>query len=319
LKLEVQHVCKQYFGNDNFKLNDISFTLNQYDFVGIIGKNGSGKSTLLSLITGYQNYDYGKITFNGKIVEAPPITLLQGVKGIKIIHQDLKLIQYYTVRENLARQLIAYQNDYKIEKVNEYLKKFKLEAVADLKIEQISGGQKQKLAIANALIEETELLILDEPFNNLDDDSRSELIEILMGFKNKQNIGCIMVSHQVSDVLMLCDQLLLLENGNQLAFEKTQFLYQQIENKSIAKFFGEVYTVVNEGNTIHFRANECIVCSSVNAEKQFEGKIIERLFNGRYFLYTCSSNNGNFFKFFDFEEFTIGENLCFKLNKMFDF
>ena len=188
---------------NNFSLN-INFSINEGEILGIIGESGSGKSTILKILQNLVIPDQGEVIFNEKI-------------NSSYIFQDFNLLYNKNVFDNVALPLILKKekNREKIEeKVNENLEVVNLLNKKYSNISSLSGGQKQRVAIARSLITKPNLLLCDEITSSLDQNTKNEILELLLKINETYKTTIIFVSHELDSIKKLCNRILVIENGN---------------------------------------------------------------------------------------------------------
>ncbi len=211
--IEMKNIYKS-FGKDHNErkiFENFSFTISKGDMVAIMGKSGSGKTTLLNIIGGLESIDNGTYLFNGKDVSKfNEKELLQfRRKNISFIFQNFALINEYSVMDNILLPLkYRYGNidKEKLADARELLDKLDIAYVCDQKIDNLSGGEKQRIAIARSLISNTNVILADEPTGALDEKSGCLIMNI---FKQMKNMGktIIIVTHDI-DVANKCDYII---------------------------------------------------------------------------------------------------------------
>lgn len=193
--LKIQNLSKSYLINKDRKnevLKDVNLTVNENDYIAIVGASGAGKSTLLNVILGFLNYDEGSVqVFSNEVKEFTDeeISDLRS-KKISFVPQDLIVFPALTVKENLEMKAeISGLDDFDYEK---FIKKYNMEELLKLNsAKNLSGGEIKKLMILRALINEPELLILDEPTANLDEEYVDKFLDLLDEFNKKMTIICV--------------------------------------------------------------------------------------------------------------------------------
>lgn len=211
--IEMKNIYKS-FGKDHNErkiFENFSFTISKGDMVAIMGKSGSGKTTLLNIIGGLESIDKGTYLFNGKDVSrfSEKELLKFRRKNISFIFQNFALINEYSVMDNILLPLkYRYRNidKEKLASARELLDKLDIGYVCDQKIDNLSGGEKQRIAIARSLISNTNVILADEPTGALDEKSGYMIMEL---FKQMKNIGktIIIVTHDI-DVAKKCDYII---------------------------------------------------------------------------------------------------------------
>lgn len=237
--LKVQQVSFSYLENTPI-LKDISFDIPQGAHVSIIGESGCGKSTLLKLIYGLHDPDKGEIFWSDEQILGPKFNLVPGFARMKYVAQDFDLMPYTTVAENIGTFLSNFYPEEKQKRIHELLEMVEMSAFANVKAKLLSGGQQQRVALAKALAREPEVLLLDEPFSHIDNFRKNALRRNLFSYLKKENITCIVATHDRTDALSFADTTIVLKQGTLITQNDSQELYKNPPNKYVASLFGEV-------------------------------------------------------------------------------
>ena len=236
--LELRDISKKY--NQQSVLKHVSFNVNAGEVFGLLGESGSGKSTLLRIAAGLIDADEGEIWLDNQKLRLASDQLIPGHPDIKIVHQDYNLSALLTVRENIAYALRYYEKPYRDERVDELIQLCHLETVVNHPAKQLSGGEKQRTAIARALAEEARVLLLDEPFAHLDLLNRRRLTQTIRELAEQTGTACIFVTHDATDALSLSHRMGVLREGQLLQIGTPEEVYQQPINIYVAEITGEV-------------------------------------------------------------------------------
>lgn len=207
--LTINHLSKQFKGNDFYSLRDVSLTIKKGEIVGLIGKNGAGKSTLMKLIAKSLKPSQGEIYYKDIDLHSKE-NLLQDV-GIMI---DPVFYPDMTVEDNLKFYLQLHGKTDLYPNIEKTLKLVELWEARKRKPKGFSFGMKQRTALAIALVAEPNFLILDEPFVGLDPIGVQKLITILKEWSSKRQISMLISSHQLSELEALCDRYLYIKEGH---------------------------------------------------------------------------------------------------------
>jgi ABC-type Fe3+/spermidine/putrescine transport system ATPase subunit len=208
--ISLSGVSKQYPGSNKGGVSDISFGINEGEFIAIIGESGSGKSTLLKLIYGTLAPDAGEVFFRDKRVLGPHEKLIPGHDRMKMVSQDFNLNTYASVYDNISSMLSNDDLASKKEKTLEMMEFLRIEHLSGKRVVELSGGEQQRVAIARAIINQPEVLLLDEPFSQIDTILKNELRQDLRRLSIFLGITIILVSHDPMDGLSLADKILIL-------------------------------------------------------------------------------------------------------------
>jgi nitrate ABC transporter ATP-binding subunit len=211
--LVIDDVAKVYplpKGESYTVLEGVNLTVQQGEFICLIGHSGCGKSTLLNMVSGFSKPTEGKVSLQGKPIIKPGPDRM-------VVFQGYALLPWLTAFENIYLAVNAvYPNKTRAEKnriVHEHLAMVGLTEAADKKPTEISGGMKQRVAIARALSIRPEVLILDEPFGALDAITKEELQEELLKIWNNNRCTVLMITHDIDEALFLADRLVMMTNG----------------------------------------------------------------------------------------------------------
>lgn len=195
-------------------IDNISFGVEEKKITAIIGESGSGKSTLLKLIYGLLEPNDGEIRYKGWLVPTRKDKLIPGHDAMKMVSQgfdDLNL--YAKVWDNIASQLPNTNIAYKQSQTAETLRKLRIDHLAQQRVADLSGGERQRVAIARALINNPEVLLMDEPFNQVDAAFRDGLQQDIKQIVRETGITVILVSHDPAEVLAMADALIVMQQG----------------------------------------------------------------------------------------------------------
>lgn len=236
--LQIKNISFTYI--ENPVIEDISFEIAKGQNVAVIGESGCGKSTLLKLLYGLYNLDNGEILYNDQPILGPEYNLIPGEDYIKYLAQDFDLMPYITVEENVGKFLSNIYKDQKRARVQELLEMVEMSEYAKVKAKYLSGGQQQRVALARVLALEPEILLLDEPFSQIDSFRKNSLRRNLFNYFKKKEITCIIATHDSNEALSFSDETIVLQNGKLIAKANSRTLYENPPSFYVASLFGEV-------------------------------------------------------------------------------
>ena len=240
--LKIENLKKYYGTKNNITkaIDNISFTVNEGEFVAIMGASGSGKTTLLNCISTIDTVTAGKIIINNKdITEIKDRDIASFRRNnLGFVFQDFNLLDTLTIAENISLSLIINKkNENKIdEMVNDIAKRLDIEGILDKFPYEVSGGQKQRCACARALINNPKLILADEPTGALDSKSSRMLLETMDEINKNLNATILMVTHDAFSA-SFCQRILFLKDGN---------IFTEIlkGSKTRKKFFDEILDIL---------------------------------------------------------------------------
>jgi ABC-type sulfate/molybdate transport systems ATPase subunit len=245
--LQAISVSKIYNVGQASGINTTDVTINQGHITAIIGESGSGKSTLLKLFYGLLAPDSGEVQFKGERVWGPAEKLIPGHDSMKMVTQqtdDLNL--FAKVWDNIASMLPNTDLKAKQEKTEIIMRQLKLTSLAEKQVVNLSGGEKQRVAIARALIVNPEILLLDEPFNQVDTSFREGLQHDIRQIVKDTGLTVIIVSHDPAEVLSMADELLVLKEGIILESGDPKILYQHPQHLYTAQLLTNCTVLTRE-------------------------------------------------------------------------
>lgn len=240
-------------------LSNISFNVQQGENIALIGESGCGKSTLLKLIYGLYDLDEGEIILNGENLFGPKQNLIAGHDSIKFLAQDFDLMPYITVAENVGKFISNADKAFKNQRVAELLAMVEMSEYADKHAKHLSGGEQQRIALARALAIEPKLLLLDEPFSNIDSFRKGSLRRNLFAYLKSKKISCIVATHDSTDALSFSDKTMVLKKGAVQDFGDSATLFLQPKSSYIASLYGEVNTIALHELMTEYEGNEEIL------------------------------------------------------------
>ncbi len=268
---------KPLFKNLNLKIDEGKI-------IALAGESGCGKSTLLSLIYGLLDWQQGEIIFNGKEIFGPKKNIVPGEEEMKLVAQNYDLMPYATVADNVGKFISNINLQEKKQKVDELLQVVGMEEFADVKPKYLSGGQQQRVAIARALSVMPKLLLLDEPFSNIDFSRKIELRERLFNYVKEKNISLIISTHEIQEVMPWLDQIIVLQEGRLIQNDNPEETYRFPYNEYVAKLFGEVNVLSNEQkNALDLNKNFWYPNEIQLSENGKPAKVLESRFAGSHY------------------------------------
>lgn len=244
--LRVSDITKEEQGN--LIVKNTGFTLDRFQRMAIAGETGSGKTTLLRMIAGWIQPTSGTVHFKGKRVLGPLEQLLPGHPGIAYLSQHFELRNNYWVHEELeaVNKLPTVQSGiiYSICRIDHLLKR---------RTNQLSGGEKQRIALARLLTTSPELLLLDEPFSNLDLAHKKVMWAVIKDISHTLGITCLMVLHDASDILSWAESVMVMEKGQVIRQGSPEELYKHPGSVYTAALFGEYNIWREDGRQLLIR------------------------------------------------------------------
>jgi iron(III) transport system ATP-binding protein len=204
--LEIQGLTFSFSGSKTPVINDLSFSVEKGETVGILGPSGSGKSTLLRLVAGLEMPKQGSIKLANIPVVDNSVFVQPEKRGVGMVFQDYALFPHMSVKDNILFGLSRISRKERNTRLKEMLELVQMAEFEKRYPHELSGGQQQRVALARALAPKPKLLLMDEPFSNLDADLKETIRADLRYIIAKAEMTCMMVTHDVRDVDAICNR-----------------------------------------------------------------------------------------------------------------
>ncbi len=241
--VEVKNIKKNYGKNEAVK--GISFNIKEDEILGLLGPNGSGKTTTIGMLLGLLKPTSGEILINGQKLEGNRIEILE---QINFISPYIELPKKLTVKQNLT----VYGKLYKINNINERIEflseKLRLEDLLNSITGELSSGQKNRVSLAKALINEPKVLLLDEPTASLDPEVGDFVRSFLEDYKKEKKISILLASHNMNEVTRLCKSILMMKDGIIIDKGNPEELINKHGRKNLEEVFLKLSRSKNEFN-----------------------------------------------------------------------
>ncbi|MFY9242025.1 MAG: ABC transporter ATP-binding protein [Polaribacter sp.] len=288
--LKVNHISFGYSKNKTV-LNDFDFTLKKGEHLCIMGESGCGKSTLLKAIYGLVDLQKGAIFWENEQILGPEHHLVPGFEKFKYVAQDFDLMPYISVSENIKKFLSRFYPEESEARTQELLEVIEMKAFENEKVKNLSGGQKQRVAIARALAKEPALLLLDEPFGQIDNFKKNSLRRRLFRYLKEKKIACIVATHDKNDALSFADKLIVIQHQKMIANANPKEIYNNPKTKYVAALFDDVNEIIIDKKTVLFYPNQLKIVEN----SDFKATVLNSYFKGSFWLIEADFENQNIF------------------------
>ncbi len=271
----------------NQALSSVDLLIKPFQKIAIAGETGSGKSTLLKIIAGLEQPSEGEVLFKNKKVEGPADQLVPGHESIAYLSQYFELQRFLRVE-----QVLEYSN--RLTEA-EAAKLFSICRITDLlkrQTNELSGGERQRIALAKVLIHKPKLVLLDEPFSNLDLSMKGILKSVMEDIGKKLKITCLLVSHDPQDTLAWADEIIVLKEGTVVQQGTPSEIYYKPLNNYVAGLFGpyselrkkliRLFNIATTLKNVFVRPEDFRLVQS--GESAVEGTVAKILFQGSHQL-----------------------------------
>ena len=266
-------------------VNGISFTQQRFQKIALAGETGSGKSTLLRMIAGLVQQDEGEVLLRNSRVTGPAERLIPGHPQIAYLSQQFELRNNYRVEE-----VLEYANRLRDEEAVRIFQLCRIGHLLARRTDQLSGGEKQRIALARLLIGSPSLLLLDEPFSNLDPFHKSILKSVIRNTGEQLQLTCMLVSHDPQDTLSWADEIMVIRDGTIIQQGTPQQVYSQPVNEYAAALFGKynllqppashAFTGLPHDHPVLLRPEQFLLAAQGSGA--IEGHVSEVAFMGSY-------------------------------------
>lgn len=329
--IEIKNLHKSF--DDKKVIKDLSIKINKGELVSLLGPSGCGKSTTLKIIAGLIKPEVGEVYIDEECVMDVPVEK----RGAVIVFQDSLLFPHMTVYENISfgLRMARTKKDIIKKKVDEIIELVQLSGLEDKYPSELSGGEKQRTALARALAVDPKVLLLDEPFSSLDIRLRDSMREFVYELQRRLKITTILVTHDKEEALMLSDRIALILNGELVQYGTPDEIYNFPISKKAADFFSENNYLTGEmegnifkclfggfkvevyksGNVEAMIRPESISLHKKKVESKISGIITKKRYAGDRVYYNISIQN-NEFKCIDTskDSYQVGEEVEIKID-----
>ena len=261
------------FSYDGERVVDgVSFSVEAGEIVCLLGPSGCGKTTCLRLAAGMERPDDGEISLDGKVVStatnvAPPET-----RQIGFLFQEFALFPHLSVLDNICFGLNTLSADKQKARALELLKEVNLTGFADKYPNSLSGGEQQRAALARALAPSPRLMLMDEPFSNLDPQLRDRMRDLTLRLIKHVGTAGLVVTHDAADALRMADRIAVQLDGKILQIDTPENVYRQPAQPEVATMFGNVNFLKADAGTYGIRPND-IALTGEDDDFTFDGEI----------------------------------------------
>lgn len=253
----------------------------------------------MKCVYGLEDLNDGEVLFENKKVTGPSFNLIPGYHEMRLVSQDFYVLDNHSVEENIFDKLIGYTNEAKQKRANKLLKLLDLVALKNSKARFLSSGQKQRVAIARALAIIPKLLLLDEPFSNLDSILSEKLFSFIMSEVKKNKTAVILITHVAEEALKYADVLAVMDNGRILQMGKKWQIYYKPKNTKLAGLLGQFNVIkpedleknLKQKSKLFIRPDKLKLSTKNNYNLQL--MVVNCTFNGKCFEILGETKNGN--------------------------
>ncbi len=297
---------KKYYNESEPLIRNLNFSVKKGEIVSFIGESGSGKTTFLKCLAGLEKINSGSIELNGKILNDDTTFVNPNLRKIGFVFQDYPLFPHINVLKNITINLeksFFSKLDYILELTN-------LKDLCERFPDQLSGGEQQRVCLARALVREPDLLLLDEPFSNLDSSIKFTIQQEIHKIIKQTKTTTILVTHDIKDTFNISDKILIFKAGILQQYDNPVNMYCNPVNCYCAKILGELNQVSINGKTYFIRPEKI----KLTETSKFEAKVEKSLFAGKEYKITANVA-GESWSFFNEGPIDIDKNIYLNFEK----
>ncbi len=311
IAVHCQNLAKRF--GDFTAVSEVSFTVGRGEIMALVGPSGCGKTTTLRLMAGFEQVDDGRITIGGQLVDDGRTVLPTEKRRVGMVFQDYAIFPHLSVADNVAFGLRGGQKKHP-QRVTEMLTFVGLAGLGERMPHELSGGQQQRVALARALAPEPAVLLLDEPFSNLDAALRQEVRAEVRHLLKRSGVTAVFVTHDQAEALFMGDQVAVMNSGRLEQMGPPEVVFHQPRTRFVAEFLGNADFVpgtavtggvqtplgllpqpvrVSPGTavTIAVRPDD-IFLQVAQEEVLVNGRVLDRQFLGIAYLYAIGLTEG---------------------------
>jgi iron(III) transport system ATP-binding protein len=235
----LSQVTKTFPAAERPAVRDVSLSIARGEIVALLGPSGCGKTTTLRLIAGFERPDSGALGIAGRVVADQDQFVQPEHRGVGMVFQDYALFPHLTVRDNIGFGLRGRSRGKRLERVDELIELAGLGELSDRYPHQLSGGQQQRVAMARALAPEPHVLLMDEPFSNLDTELRFQMRAEVRSLLKQVDTTAILVTHDQQEAMMMADRMAVMLDGHIEQVDSPDVVYHYPATRAVAKFVGQ--------------------------------------------------------------------------------
>ncbi len=246
--LDVSHLCKTFDDDHQKVVDNVSFEIKKHEIFALLGPSGCGKTTTLRIIAGFEQPDKGSVTLNSVPLVSDDVNFPPEKRGIGLVFQDYALFPHLSVLDNVMFGMQKVDKSIRNEKAVEILCMMGLRDFQHRKPSELSGGQQQRVSLARTIAPMPELILLDEPFSNLDAVLRQSTREEVRNLLKKTGMSALLVTHDQEEALSFADRIAVMNNGRIEQIGTPEDVYYRPKTQFVAQFLGRTNLIMADAD-----------------------------------------------------------------------
>ncbi len=292
--VSLDRVLRRFPGQTQAAVDHVSLSVQDGEILSLVGESGCGKTTTLRMIAGFETPDGGTVTIGDRRVAGNGFIVPPNKRPTGIVFQEHALFPHKTVSQNIAFGLSHMTRRERRRRIDELVELAALEGLSGRYPHELSGGQAQRVALARALAPRPEVILLDEPFNNLDSTLRFRLLRDVETLIRTEGTTGILVTHDWQEAFAVSDRIAVMNKGRVLQIGTPREVYEKPQSRFVAEFFGPVNQLPpsgREASVVHIRPRDVLVCRGTHCPyancRAYQGLVERTRFLGEYQEVLC--------------------------------
>lgn len=273
--LKVEDIEKEY-EKDKPVLKGVSFNLQEDEIMALVGESGCGKTTLLRSIAGFESIKKGSINLLDSLLAGDRVHIEPERRNIGFLFQDYALFPHLTVTKNILFGLTKLDKNKQNQRVQEVLGLLGIEELKDRYPHELSGGQQQRVALARSLAPKPRILLMDEPFSNIDGLLKEKVLSELKTLLKANHVAVIVVTHDMKEAIQFSDKIVVLNGGKVEQCDTPELIYRAPKSKYVASYFGKTNFIPVKVENRKVKLNEVVVEINEQSSMLQKGDLLVR-------------------------------------------
>lgn len=302
--INIKNLHKSYPKQKKSALKGINLKIQDGEILSLVGESGSGKSTFLKILSGSLAAEEGSLDLFGEDYDLKYLNLRKQFENVNLVDQNSEIPLNLSISGIFNRAMMAYKDNFRKKSIKDVIDLFGIKKILENHSHEISGGERQRVSLALAILTQPKLILLDEAFNSMDSHLKEYVQRRYFEILKDLGITCVYVSHDPRDALAYCDRVLVMRKGKLLEKGSPANIYSQPSHLYTAKLFGDYVLLDNKGKLIKSAKNlklntedvRLLRPESIEIKEDSKGKytLEKKLFRGDYYEYLLKNEELSF-------------------------